>query len=314
MRILVTGAAGFIGSHLGEALLKSDHEVIGIDNFSNYYSKKIKEQNLSNAVKNPNFTFIHNDLATVDLSELGSIDIVFHEAAQPGVRKSWGKSFDKYLKDNIAVTQRLLEFFKDKHLQKFIFASSSSVYGDSESYPTNENIPLYPVSPYGVSKLASEYLCSLYYRNYQLPATMLRYFSVYGPRQRPDMLFNKAINAAITQSNISIYGNGNQLRDFTYIDDIISANLACLKKRVEGQIINIGGGDITSVNNAIKIIENHMDVSIKVTYTQQQRGDVLKTSADLTKAKKLLDYSPIVSIKNGLKNQIFWQQNINDNQ
>jgi len=310
MRILVTGVAGFIGSHLGEALLRANHQVIGIDNFSNYYSKKIKKKNLINLQKNNNFTFIEDDLAYFDLSKVGRIDIVFHESAQPGVRDSWGNNFDNYIKDNILVTQRLLEFFKNQKIHKFIFASSSSVYGDSETYPTREDIPLYPISPYGVSKLAAEKLCYLYYRNYQIPVTMLRYFTVYGSRQRPDMFFNRAIQAAITGSKLTIFGDGKQLRDFTHIKDIIQANLACLENNVEGQVINIGGGSITSINNAVEIIENISGKQIDKSLGLKEKGDVLITSADLKKAKKILNYIPTVKLYEGLCEQVTWQKNI----
>ena len=309
MRILITGVAGFVGSHLGEALLRTPNKIIGIDNFSDYYSRSIKKANLANLLKNRDFTFVEDDLAFVDLSKLGEIDVVFHEAAQPGVRASWGTSFEKYIKDNIFVTQRLLEFFKDRALRKFIFASSSSVYGDSEVYPTKEEIPLHPISPYGVSKLAAENLCYLYYRNYQIPTTMLRYFTVYGPRQRPDMLFNRAISAAIDRTNLTIYGDGNQLRDFTYIEDIVRVNLACIENDVAGQIMNIGGGSVTSINDAIKIISNAISIPIVVTRTQKQRGDAWKTSADFSKARKLIGYSPTVKLSEGLSKQIAWQSN-----
>ncbi|MCK4648265.1 NAD-dependent epimerase/dehydratase family protein, partial [bacterium] len=225
MRVLVTGVAGFIGSHLAEGLLKLDCEVKGIDSFTDYYSRKIKENNLKNLKENKNFFFQEGDLLELDLEKvLEGIDYLFHEAAQPGVRKSWGKNFEHYIRNNITVTQRLLEEAKGLHLKKVVLASSSSVYGESP-LPTKEDNVLRPISPYGVTKLASENLGYLYYKSFKVPIIILRYFTVYGPGQRPDMAFHRFIKATLNNEEITIYGDGNQTRDFTYVSDAVEATI-----------------------------------------------------------------------------------------
>ena len=252
MRYLVTGCAGFIGSHLTERLLKNGSEVIGIDCYTDYYSKEIKENNLLDALKSDKFKFLEKNLLEMD--EYPDVDIVFHMAAQAGVGDSWGKNFSTYTTNNIEVTQKLLEFYKDLDIKKFIYSSSSSVYGDAK-LPMNEESVLKPVSPYGVSKLAGENLCYLYWKNYSVPTISLRYFSVYGPRQRPDMAINKFVKSILNKEKITIYGNGEQTRDFTYIRDIIDAIILSHHSHLTGEIFNAGGGSRISVNQLIKKIE-----------------------------------------------------------
>ena len=214
MKALVTGCAGFIGSNLTDRLLDLGCEVIGIDCFTDYYSRTIKEANLSNALKDSNFKLREDDI--LHTYKFPEVDYVFHLAAQAGVRASWGKSFEIYTKNNIEATQKLLEYYKDINIKKFVYSSSSSVYGDAK-LPMKEDSLLKPISPYGASKLAAEHLCYLYWKNYNVPTVSLRYFTVYGPRQRPYMAIHKFINSILNDEQIAIFGNGEQTRDFTFV-------------------------------------------------------------------------------------------------
>lgn len=302
MKVLVTGGAGFIGSHLIDRLLESGYEVIGIDCFTDYYSREIKEANISNALNHRNFELIEEDI--LEMAEYPEVDYVFHLAAQAGVRASWGKSFEIYTRNNIEVTQRLLEFYKDKKIKKFVYASSSSVYGDAE-LPMKENNLLKPVSPYGVTKLAGENLCYLYWKNYGVPTISLRYFTVYGPRQRPDMAIHKFVRTILNLNNeeITVYGDGTQTRDFTYIDDAVEATIIAAKSDSDGEVFNVGGGTRISVNELIKKIDDIIGKKANIKYIEKQKGDVRDTLADTSKIKKL-GWKPKVEIKEGLKK--FW--------
>jgi nucleoside-diphosphate-sugar epimerase len=308
MKAIVTGAAGFIGSSLSERLLNLGFDVVGIDCLSDYYPRTIKEKNLQTLKTNKKFVLLRKDLLKMDLkAALSGADYVFHEAAQPGVRASWGNSFSVYIDANIAATQKLLEALKEIKIRKLIYASSSSVYGDAESYPTKEELAPKPVSPYGVTKLAAEHLCYLYAKNYGIPAVSLRYFSVYGPRQRPDMGFNKFIRSILKDEEIVVYGNGEQTRDFTYISDIVDANISAMKSDCPpGEVFNIGGGSTISVNDTINILGSIHNKKIKVKHIETQKGDVTHTSADISKAKKLLGYAPKIAITQGLKEEYEW--------
>ena len=303
MRVLVAGYAGFIGSHLVDKLLEQGYEVIGIDCFADYYPREIKEVNISNALKNKNFEFIEEDILNMD--KFPEVDYVFHLAAQAGVRASWGKSFEIYTRNNIEATQKLLEFYKDLSIKKFVYASSSSVYGDAE-LPMKENSLLKPVSPYGVTKLAGENLCYLYWKNYGVPTISLRYFTVYGPRQRPDMAIHKFVKAVFKGDKIPVFGDGTQTRDFTFVDDAVEANTLAARSNVVGEVFNIGGGTKISVNELIKKIEDTIGKKAKIKYVEKQKGDVKDTLADISKAKELLGWSPKVNINEGLKKYIKW--------
>lgn len=306
MRCLVTGCAGFIGSHLAEKLVESGFEVVGIDSFTDYYDRKIKETNVQGLLKSSNFTFIKEDLLGVDLDKLlEGIDYIFHHAAQPGVLASWGERFEAYLNNNILATQRLLESAKKISLKSFIFASSSSVYGDC-ALPMREDRLLLPVSPYGVSKLACESLCYSYWKNFGVPVVSLRYFTVYGPRQRPDMAFHKFIRAMLKGEEITIYGDGDQTRDFTYIEDAVNSNILVMEKACPGEIFNIGGGSYISVNGAIKLLEEIIEKKAQIKYTEKMKGDMRATWADIKKAKKMLGYNPRFNLKEGLIKEIEW--------
>jgi nucleoside-diphosphate-sugar epimerase len=308
MKALVTGCAGFVGSSITDKLLTAGYSIIGIDNFTDYYPIEIKKRNLESALKHDNFTFLESDL--IDLYEFPDADYIFHQAAQAGVRASWGKNFEIYTRNNILVTQRLLEYYKDKDVKKFVFASSSSIYGDVDELPIKEDVPKNPISPYGVTKLAAENLCYLYHINYGLPAVSLRYFTVYGPRQRPDMGIHKFINAVLTGSQISIFGNGNQTRDFTYISDIVTANILAAHCTSDWTCLNIGGGSRISINDLINLIETIVKRKANVRYIQNQKGDVKHTYADVTLAKEIIGYYPEVDIETGIVNQVQFLQEI----
>lgn len=312
MKALVTGAAGFIGSHLAERLLKEGFEVTGLDCFTDYYSKDIKEKNISGLAGRKGFKLEKVNLLSADLEKiLDGADFVFHEAAQPGVRASWGKSFSVYIEDNILATQKLLEALKDKKIKKMVFASSSSVYGDAEKLPTKESFTPRPVSPYGVTKLAAESLCYLYSKNYGIPVISLRYFSVYGPRQRPDMGFNRFIKSIIRGDDITIYGNGKQTRDFTFVSDVVDANIKAANCGCPaGETFNIGGGSRISVNDMIKMLEDISGKKAIVKYVESQKGDVAHTGADISKARAAFNYTPKVDIKSGLEKEYEWLKNL----
>lgn len=311
MRCLVTGVAGFIGSHLAEDLIRKGSQVIGIDSFTDYYPRWMKEKNLEHLQEQEKFTFIEWDLLDLDLKKLlAGIDYCFHQAAQAGVRASWGKHFDTYTKCNILATQRLLEAAKESRLKKFVFASSSSVYGDSQDLPLREDSLPRPLSPYGVTKLASENLVSLYHKNYGLPAISLRYFTVFGPGQRPDMAFHKFIKAILADEEIIIYGDGEQTRDFTFISDIVHANILAAESELSGEIFNIGGGSRISLKGAIKILEENIGCQAKLRCVESQRGDMRHTWADISKAEDLLGYKPEVDLSHGLAQEIEWLRRI----
>lgn len=303
MRALVTGCAGFIGSSLVDRLLRDGYEVIGIDRFSDYYARDLKERNLSSAMKHPRFALLEEDI--LDMDDFPPVDYVFHLAAQAGVRASWGKSFEVYTRDNILATQRLLEFYKSRKIRKFVYSSSSSVYGDVE-LPMREDRMVQPVSPYGVTKLAAEHLCSLYWKNHGVPTVSLRYFTVYGPRQRPDMGINKFVRAILNGETIAIYGDGTQTRDFTYIDDVVEANVLAATSDVRGEVFNIGGGNRISVNDLIAAIEAATGKSAAVEHSAEQKGDVKDTRADTRKAAEFLGWHARTGIARGLERYVDW--------
>jgi nucleoside-diphosphate-sugar epimerase len=312
MRCLVTGAAGFVGSHLSEKLVSNGHEVIGIDCFTDYYEKDKKLSNLRILQENKNFKLIEADLNSYPLSEiLFDIDYVFHLAAQPGVRKSWGTDFAYYVRDNVSATQRLLEAAKEcSSIRKVIYSSSSSIYGDSERFPTPEGTIPKPNSPYGVTKLTAENLCNVYFKNYGVPAVALRFFTVYGPRQRPDMAFNRFISKISKGDEIEVYGDGSQARDFTFYSDTIKGIVLALNAK-PGSIFNVGSGKTVTLNQAISIMEELIGKKAKIAYGNKAAGDVERTSADISKIKNELGYSPSVELEDGLEKQVVWQKSLN---
>ncbi len=311
MTCLVTGAAGFIGSHLCRKLIKEGFSVTGIDSFTDSYPKWIKERNIKPLMRENKFKLLSSDLNDLELKKLLlKTDYVFHHAAQAGVRASWGENFSVYIKNNIEATQKLLEAAKNSRIKKFIYASSSSVYGFCPELPMSETSSLYPFSPYGVSKLAAEHLCFLYFKNYNVPTVSLRFFTVYGPGQRPDMAFHKFFKAIAEDKQITVYGDGKQTRDFTYVDDIIEANFSSLKNGVPGEIYNIGGGSRKKLEEIFPIIESICQKKIKKNREEKQRGDVPHTLADIQKAHKELNYSPQIQLSDGLKEEWTWIQEL----
>ena len=306
---LVTGAAGFIGSHLAERLLQDGRTVIGIDCFNDNYPRALKERNLRGPRGYARFQLIEADLASADLEAVfkradAPMDYVFHLAGQPGVRTSWGRDFETYARNNVLATQRLLEAVKSGALKKFVYASSSSIYGDAEKFPTSEDALPRPVSPYGVTKLAGEHLVFAYGSTCGIPVVTLRYFTVYGPRQRPDMAFHCFIHAIQRGEEIVVYGDGEQTRSFTFVGDVVEGTLRAGLSGVVGDVFNIGGGSQVSVKQVIEILQDIMGQRARVRYSASQRGDVRHTGADIRRATRELGYAPVTLLEEGLRRQV----------
>src|SRR5439155_754411 len=283
MKALVTGTAGFIGSTLGERLVADGADVVGIDSFTDYYPRQIKERNLGRLLAGPRFRFIESRIQDADLHALlADRTHVFHLAAQAGVRKSWGRDFAVYTENNIEATQVLLEAAActTAPLERIVYASSSSVYGDSAAMPFREDALPQPVSPYGVSKLAAEQLCYLYHVNFGLPTVSLRYFTVYGPRQRPDMGFHRFLRATIRGEPITVYGDGEQTRDFTFVADAVGATIAAATRGIPGRVYNIGGGSRVSINQVFEMIGRVTGSQPRLNLDPAQKGDMRHTYAD----------------------------------
>ena len=307
MKALVTGAAGFIGSTLSAALVDRGIDVIGVDCFTDYYSRDVKEDNLARLRQHPKFTFVEAALQTADLeSLLDGVTVVYHLAAQAGVRKSWGDDFRIYTTNNVDATQRLLEAVKDRPLSRFVYASSSSVYGDIAAIPMREDVRLQPVSPYGVTKLAAEHLCHLYHINFGVPAVSLRYFTVYGPRQRPDMGFHRFIRAALTGGAITLFGDGQQTRDFTYVGDAVAATMAAGDRGTPGAVYNIGGGNRVSIAEVLDLIGQLTGRPLDIRRQSSEKGDMRDTFADTTRARTDLGFSPAHTLQSGLAAEVEW--------
>ena len=310
---IVTGVGGFIGSHLAETLLNQGDKVIGIDEFNDYYNPTLKRQNISQFQNHPGFQLIENNIQSLNWSELlVDVDVVYHQAAQAGVRPSWGKGFLDYTERNINATQIILEAAIDApNLKRLVYASTSSIYGDAETFPTPETVCPQPVSPYGITKLAAERLGKLYHQNFGVPCVYLRYFTVYGPRQRPDMAFHKFFKWILQDQPISIYGDGQQTRDFTFISDAVAANLlAAIVPLAVGEVFNIGGGSRVVLAEVINIMEGIVGRPIKKNFVEKARGDARHTSADVSKAETILGYQPQVSLTEGLRQEWEWMKSL----
>jgi nucleoside-diphosphate-sugar epimerase len=306
MKKIVTGTAGFIGSSIAQRLLENGEEVVGIDCFIDYYPREIKEKNLKPLKDYKNFKLIEKNIVDINFDTvLDGVEGVYHQAAQAGVRASWGKDFEIYTTNNILATQKLLEAVKDRKI-KVVYASSSSVYGETQKFPMHEDDLPRPVSPYGVSKLAAEHLCRLYWKNFQVPTVSLRYFTVYGPKQRPDMAFNRFLKAIITDGEIELYGNGEQTRDFTFISDAVDANLLAMKKGISGAVYNIGGGSQVSVNHVLTCMQKILPKKANINRVERQMGDVTHTCADTTSAKRDLGFNPKISLEEGISREAEW--------
>jgi nucleoside-diphosphate-sugar epimerase len=307
MKALVTGVAGFIGSHLASALLDKGATVVGVDCFTDYYPRALKERNLEENKLREGFRFAETTIQDADLPALlDGVTHVFHLAAQAGVRKSWGKDFKVYTVNNIEATQMLLEACVTRKIERFVHASSSSVYGDRATLPMREDALPQPVSPYGVTKLAAEQLGYLYHVNFGVPAVAMRYFTVYGPRQRPDMAFNRFIRAALNDEPISLFGDGDQTRDFTFVADAVAGTIAAGERGVPGTAYNIGGGARVSMNHVLQIIERVAGHPLKITREDVQKGDMRDTYADTSLAKKDLGFAPKVSLEEGIHAEYRW--------
>ncbi|MDE5412669.1 NAD-dependent epimerase/dehydratase family protein [Alkalihalobacterium chitinilyticum] len=307
MKILVTGAAGFIGSHLCEYLLSDKtNDVIGVDGFLGFTNHSIKLRNLKNLLNHPRFQFVKEDLLYINWTDyLSDVDVIYHLAGMPGVRSSWGEDFKTYVDYNINVTQRLLEACRTLPIKKFIYASTSSAYGDKTG-KVSEDSSCAPLSPYGVTKLTGEYLCKVYQENDSIPIVILRYFTVYGPRQRPDMAFHRFIKRMLLNEPIQVYGDGKQTRDFTFISDCVKGTAAVLytNNSVIGETINIGGTERASVLDTISILEELLQKKANIQITGTTRGEPKHTWADISKAQKILHYQPKTTLKAGLQKEI----------
>jgi UDP-glucose 4-epimerase len=307
VKALVTGAAGFIGSHLVSALLDRGAEVRGLDCFTDYYPRAVKESNLDVNRQRSGFHFVEDRIQTADLAALlDDVTHVFHLAAQAGVRKSWGRDFRIYTDHNVDASQQLLEACVGRPLHRFVYASSSSLYGDTAPIPMREDALPQPVSPYGVTKLAAEQLCYLYHVNHGVPATSVRYFTVYGPRQRPDMAFHRFFRAALDGQPIVLYGDGEQTRDFTFVTDAVAATIAAGERGVPGRAYNIGGGSRVTVNEVLKIVEGLVGHPLKIRREPPQKGDMRDTYADTSLARADLGFAPAVSLEQGLESEYRW--------
>jgi nucleoside-diphosphate-sugar epimerase len=299
---LVTGVAGFIGSHLARRLLAEGCRVIGLDCFTDYYDPKLKWGNIADLLQDPAFDLIEEDLVEAVKLLPSGIEEVFHQAAQAGVRASWGREFSHYTHHNILATQRLLEWARESRPRSFVNASSSSVYGVVDKLPMHEDDLPKPYSPYGVSKLAAEHLCTLYHRNFGVPTISLRYFTVYGPGQRPDMAFHRFIRAVLKGEELTVYGSGEQTRDFTYVDDIVSANLAAAASpQTSGRIYNLGGGSRITVNGVLDLLGSIINKTVKVRREPLPAGDPPHTYADTGRARADFGFKPGTTLEDGLR-------------
>jgi len=311
MKMIVTGAAGFIGSHLCEALIEKGHEVTGIDCFLDYYPRRIKESNLERLRSSERFHFLEQNLLDVRWPQLlEGAGTIFHLAAQAGVRASWSKNFLVYTKNNIEATQLMLEESKQSGLRRFVYASTSSVYGDIADIPMREESLLKPVSPYGVTKLAAESLCYLYWKNFGVPCVSLRYFTVFGPRQRPDMAFYRFFLALLQDRPITIFEDGNQTRDFTFVQDIVEGTIQSSQQGEAGKCYNLGGGHRISVHDVLKMIGEVTGIVPRVVYAEKQKGDMRHTFASTEAAAKDFEYVPRTSLREGLTAQYMWLKDL----
>jgi len=307
MKAVVTGAAGFIGSHLSEHLVNAGHAVTGIDVFTDYYPRDVKERNLAALRPNSGFTLCECALADADWPRLlDGVSWVFHHAAQAGVRKSWGRDFRVYTENNVEGTQILLEACKGRPLERLVYASSSSVYGDDVPMPMREDVRPQPVSPYGVTKLAAEQLCHLYHVNYGVPAVSMRYFTVYGPRQRPDMGFHRFLLAAMRNQPVTVFGDGRQTRDFTFVADAVAATVNASTHGRPGAVYNVGGGSRVELLDVFELIGRITGRPLRLNTIEPQPGDMRNTYADTASARADLGFAPTVTLEQGLRAQFQW--------
>lgn len=309
MKALVTGGAGFIGSHLSERLLGDGADVVALDCFTDYYPRAIKERNVGALVGRPRYRFVEGAIAETDLgSLLDGVTHVFHLAAQAGVRKSWGRDFQVYTGLNVDATQILLEACIGRPIERVVYSSSSSVYGDDVALPMREDALPQPVSPYGVTKLAAEHLCHLYFVNHGVPTVSLRYFTVYGPRQRPDMGFHRFFSALLDGRAVTQFGDGLQTRDFTYVADAVTANTTAAVRGVPGRVYNIGGGSRVALRDVFEMIGRIAGTPLRIDRQPPQKGDMRDTYADTSRARADMGFTPSVGLEEGLREMFRWME------
>jgi UDP-glucuronate 4-epimerase len=309
-RYLVTGCAGFLGSHLTEALLEQGNDLVGVDGFTDFYSREAKYENLARARASRRFSLIEGHLTELDANRLlDGVGGVFHLAAQAGVRGSWGSSFSVYLTDNVLSTQRLFEAVARAGI-RIVFASSSSVYGNAETYPTTEETTPRPISPYGVTKLGCEQLMHAFRSELGLDAVALRYFSLYGPRQRPDMAFTRMLTALLSGNVFTVHGSGLQSRDFTFATDAVAATIAAMDAPTPGDVYNVCGGSETSLRDVIRISEELVGRRLKVENDARAVGDVQRTAGDTTRIHRDLGWAPSTTLSEGLALQVEWLEDL----
>lgn len=302
---LVTGCAGFLGSHLSERLLSTGWVVVGLDGFTDYYARGLKEANVAGLRRAPNFTLVESDLVSAPLDAvLDGVDAIFHLAAQPGVQPSFGSGLDSYLHSNVKGTLRLLEAAARRPPCAFVYASSSSVYGDQDRYPVREDAPLRPISPYGSTKVITEQLAAAFWRGHGVPAVGLRYFTVYGPRQRPDMAFSRFVARAVADEPLLIYGDGRQVREFTYVGDVVEATIAAAERGRPGSAYNIGGGEPVALLDAISELANLLGRRVRLEHRPDRRGDPRRTDGDTARAHDELGFQAGTPLSQGLANQL----------
>ena len=313
---VVTGCAGFIGSTVTEALLEMGCRVTGVDCLTDYYDTELKKENLAGFRNHPAFTFVQEDLNDVDpVALLRGKTACFHLAAQAGVRASWGDYFSEYLARNVMATQRLLEACKAEgvreNLRRFVYSSSSSVYGDQDQLPVTEQALPQPRSPYGVTKMAAEHLCVLYSMNFGVPTSSLRYFTVFGPRQRPDMAFRIFIEKALDGQPFPVYGDGSQTRDFTYVGDAVRSNLLAVACEKTWEVFNTGGGSRLAFGDTLSMLTELLKdrvpgIQPEVRYQATAKGDVKDTFADRQHVEKTIGYKPTITFSEGLAREVDW--------
>lgn len=308
MRCLVTGAAGFIGSHLSERLVADGHDIVGVDSFNPYYARDLKERNLASLLAGPRFGFIVADLRTAALGPLlEGVQVIFHEAAMAGLPRSWTQ-FEEYMTCNVLGTQRLLEAARVAGVSRFVHASTSSIYGRN-AMGSEDSLPR-PVSPYGSTKLCAEALALAYQETFQLPVVVLRYFSVYGPRQRPDMAYHIFIERILRGEPITVFGDGTQSRSNTFVADAVEATLLGAERGELGAVYNVGGGEVRDLNGVIATIERLTGRTAQIERQPPRTGDQLHTRADISRARDVLGYEPRTPLDDGLRRQVEWQREL----
>jgi nucleoside-diphosphate-sugar epimerase len=303
-QLVVTGAAGFIGSHLCEALLDAGHDVVGVDSFTAHYDRGLKELNVAQAAASPRFELLEADLTHPAVADaIRGADCVFHLAARPGVRDSWD-DFSDYVQSNIVGTKAVLDACVEGDRTRLVYASSSSVYGNADRLPVVEDMPLNPISPYGASKVMTEKIAGAYAAAHGIEVVGLRYFTVYGPRQRPDMGLSRFIEAAVAGAGIPVYGDGRQLRDFTYVGDIVAATVAAAERGMPGSLYNVASGRPLPLLDVLEVLGDTVGRRLSLNFEDTKRGDVRDTHASTELVRADLGYAPATTVRDGIAAQV----------